>query len=264
MSSSTRDGSATTAGSVAESRGSGIQVIARAADILRALKASPGGLTQAEVAERLGLPRTTISRILSALEDEEMVAGNGPRGRFRVGPEISRLAAAANRELVGLVHPMLVELSTELAETVDLSVLDGNRVTFIDQVDAPHRLRAASAVGESFPLYSCAPGKALLALQPSARLAELLPAVLTPLTEHTITSPKRLREQLARVRQTQVAYDYEEQNAGICAAGIAVDVAGATLAVSIPMPAQRFAGREDESARALIAFRQRLRAASWA
>lgn len=66
----------------------GIQVIARAGQMLRAIRESPGGLTQSELAERLGLPRSTIHRILSALEDEELVAsGRGPRGRYRLGPE---------------------------------------------------------------------------------------------------------------------------------------------------------------------------------
>jgi DNA-binding IclR family transcriptional regulator len=248
-----------------DARGSGIQVIARAAQILRAIKQSPGGMSQAELAAHLELPRTTIFRILSALEDEELVAaGSGNRGRYRIGSEIGRLASAATRDLVGLMHPYILELSAQLSETVDVSVLDGNRVTFIDQVDAPHRLRAASAVGESFPLHTCAPGKALMASLAPSRVQQLLPATLKASTDHTITSLVSLRAQLEEIRESGIAYDYEEQNEGICAAGMALVVAGTVLAVSIPMPAQRFEGREHECAEALLAFRERITKEDWA
>lgn len=246
------------------SKSSGIQVIDRAVNLLRALKETPGGMTPAELSERLDLPRTTIHRILAALEEAEMVAaGPGSRARYRLGAEIMRLASSSSRDLVSLIHPWLVELSSQLTETVDLSILDGSLITFIDQVDAPHRLRAASAVGESFPLHSCAPGKALLATLSPGRLAEILPSRLAASTQHTITSVDDLRQQLEHVRKTGVAYDYEEQNEGICAAGIAVVVAGVQVAISVPMPAQRFTGREDECATALLDLRGRIEAADW-
>lgn len=246
-------------------RGNGIQVIDRAVQVLRALKITPGGMTQAELADQLALPRTTVYRILSALEGAELVAaGQGPRGRYRLGPEVIRLAASASRDLVGLIHPMLTELSAELTETVDLSMLDGDVVTFIDQVDAPHRLRAASAVGESFPLHTCAPGKAILATLARGRLAQILPSKLQASTAKTITSRTELLHQLDEVRRTGIAFDYEEQNEGICAAGIAVAAGGLALAVSVPMPAQRFIGREAECADALQRVRDRIEAFDWA
>ncbi|MFB9686786.1 IclR family transcriptional regulator [Amycolatopsis plumensis] len=247
-----------------DSRVAGIQVIARAAQMLRTVRQAPGGLTQAELAEKLGLPRSTIHRILSALEEEELVAGSGgPRGRYRIGPEITRLASAAYRDIVGLVHPLLVELSGRLSETVDLSMLDGSQITFIDQVDAPHRLRAVSAVGESFPLHSCAPGKALLATLPPGRVRELLPARLPASTAHTLTSLDELRAQLDQIRTTGIAFDYEEQNDGICAAGIAIELGGLAMAVSVPMPTQRFHGREEDCAEALLRFRDRIAGEEW-
>ena len=146
-----------------EMRGSGIQVIARAAEMLRLLQAHPGGLNQAEIGERLGMARSTVSRILNALDDEGLVASRAARGRYRLGPEIARMASTVRRSVVIDVHPFMEELSRELEETVDLSILDGDRATFVDQVVSPHRLRAISAVGESFPLHCCANGKALLA-----------------------------------------------------------------------------------------------------
>lgn len=236
----------------------GIQVIARAGEMLRLLQAHPGGLSQAEIGDRLDLARSTVSRILGALEAEGLVASPGGRGGYRLGPEIARMVGTVRLGVVMDVHPFMEELSRELGETVDLSILDGDRATFVDQVVSPHRLRAISAVGESFPLHCCANGKALLAGLP----ADQLPSRLARLTPNTITSPAALRKELDRVRAERVAYDREEQTEGICAVGAALTgVSGVMAAVSVPVPAQRFDGRESELAAALLAWVERVDAA---
>lgn len=247
-------GPVTSAVDPTESRSSGIQVIARAAEMLRALQSSPGGLTQADLSERLGLARSTVHRILGALEDEGLVATTRTRGAYRLGPEIARMADAVRRELLTRIHPFLQKLSREINETVDLSTLDGDRVTFLDQVVAPQRLRAVSAVGESFPLHACAPGKAMLTALAPAAVSTLLPAKLRPLTPHTITTLSALQAELRTVRDTGVGYDREEHTEGICAVGALIDPTDpAPMAVSVPMPTQRFHGREAELATAVLA-----------
>jgi DNA-binding IclR family transcriptional regulator len=239
--------------------GTGIQVIARAADILRALRSAPEGFSQAEVAERVGLARSTIHRLLNALEDEGLVECGGPRGRYRLGPEIGRMADTARRGLLSSIRPMLEELSQEVNETVDLSVLDGSRATFVDQVVAPHRLRAVSAVGESFPLHCAANGKAFLAAMSPPDLAWALSGNLAKLTAHTITEPAALQEELALIRAEGIAYDREEHSEGICAVGTIIrGLTGVAVAVSVPLPAQRFYGREPLLRDALLTWAQRV------
>lgn len=240
------------AGEGTDARSGGIQVIARAAEILRVLQAHPGGLSQVEIGERVAMARSTVSRILNALEDEGLVAARGARGPYRLGPEIARMASTVRLSVVADLHAFLTELSRELDETVDLSILDGDRADFIDQVVPPRRLRAVSAVGESFPLYCCANGKALLASLPPERQAQVLPSRLVPLTAHTITDRAVLREELAQIARDGVAYDREEQTDGICAVGkVLHGVTEQPVAVSVPVPAQRFYGREEELAQAL-------------
>jgi DNA-binding IclR family transcriptional regulator len=231
-------------------RATGIQVITRAAEILRLLRAAPGGLSQAEIAEQIGLARTTVHRILGALESEELVAA-GPRGRFRLGPEIPRLAESARHALVNDLHVHLEKLSRELNETVDLSVLERDHVTFVDQVVAPHRLRAVSAIGASFPAHSTANGKALLAELDDATLTRILPEHPEPLTANTVRTRTALIAQLAEIRRTGIGYDREEHTVGISATGAVVHGPWGTAAISVPMPTQRFTGREDELATAL-------------
>jgi DNA-binding IclR family transcriptional regulator len=240
-------------------RSNGIQVIARAADILRLLQAHPAGLSQAEIGERLGMARSTVNRILNALEDEGLVAALGARGPYRLGPEIARMAGTVRRSVVAEVHPFLEELSRELNETVDLSILDGSRATFVDQVVPARRLRAISAVGESFPLYCCANGKALLASLPPEQQAQALPARLSRLTANTITTPAALRSELTRIGSEGIAYDREEQTEGVCAVGAVLPaITEEKVAVSVPVPAQRFYGHEEELAQALLAWAEQV------
>lgn len=236
-------------------RSGGIQVIARAAQIMRVLQAHPGGLSQVEIGERVGMARSTVSRILNALECEGLVGSRGARGPYRLGPEIARMASTVRLSVVTDLHPFLAELSRELDETVDLSIPDGDRADFIDQVVPPRRLRAVSAVGESFPLYCCANGKALLASMSPEQQAQALPSRLVPLTANTITDRAALHEELATIRRDGVAYDQEEQTDGICAVGIVLQgVTDQVVAVSVPVPAQRFYGREGELAQSLLAW----------
>lgn len=245
-----------------EARGNGIQVIARAAEMLRLLQAHPDGLNQAEIGERLGMARSTVSRILNALDDEGLVAARAARGRYRLGPEIARMATTVRRGVVIDVHPFMEELSRELEETVDLSILDGDRATFVDQVVSPHRLRAISAVGESFPLHCCANGKALLASLSAGDRARAVPSRLAQLTANTITTPAALRTELERVRAEGLAYDREEQTEGICAVGAVLHrVSEEMVAVSVPVPAQRFYRREAELAQTLLAWVDRVNGA---
>lgn len=245
--------------SAEETGGAGIQVIARAAEILRALRQAEGGLSQAEVAERVGLARSTIHRLLNALEDEGLVESGGPRGRYQLGPEVGRLADTARRGVIASIHPLLEELSHEVSETVNLSILDRNRATFVDQVVAPHRLRAVSSVGESFLLHCTANGKAFLAGMSPQDLARATAGRLVALTPRTITDPDALALELEQVRAEGVAYDREEHSEGICAVGVALrGVAGVTVAVSVPLPAQRFYGREHSLRDALLGWAPRV------
>ena len=140
-----------------------VQVIARAAAILRALEDQATGLSLGQIAQRVGLARSTVQRIVSALEAEKLVIAASPNGRVRLGPTILRLAASVRTDFVSLAHSFLVKLSHELRETVDLAIVKRDHLVFVDQVIGSQRLRTVSAVGETFPLYCTANGKAALA-----------------------------------------------------------------------------------------------------
>lgn len=233
-------------------RRDGIQVVSRVADVLRALEHRPDGLSLSELAVAVEMPKSTVHRLVSALEAEEFVTPPGT-GKIHLGRGIARLGAATRDRLRDQIRPFLARLRQELEETVDLSVLDGPAARFIDHIAAPHRLRAVSAVGATFPLYCTANGKALLAAMPEERASALLPARLVALTAHTKTARKDLWAELDRVRADRVAYDREEHTVGICAVGaVVLDPYGPAAAISVPMPTQRFEGNEEKLAHALL------------
>ncbi len=233
----------------------GVQSIARAADLLRALEGAPDGLPLVELAAAVELPKSTAHRLVGALADEGLVR-TGAGGHVTLGPLLERLAAVTRLTLPERVRPALEGLHAELEETVDLAVLDGAELRFVAQLPAPHRLRAVSAVGEAFPLHCTANGKALLAALPRSRALALLPSRLPRMTPATIATRRALLAELDRiVASGGVAFDREEHTEGICAAGVAVlDRAGAPVAVvSVPVPTPRFARQEARLARALPA-----------
>ncbi len=237
----------------------GVQVIARAADILRTLKGHSQGLSLGQIAKEVGLARSTVHRIVSALEAEQFVTTASPDGRIRLGLGLAPLAAWVNSELRYQLHPFLESLSKEVDETVDLAVLDRNVVFFVDQVAVPHRLQAASAIGATFPLHCTANGKALLAQMPDEQVERLVPESLQVFTAQTITTRERLLEELRRIRIERIAYDREEHTEGICAVGATIrDAMDNLAAITIPVPSIRFYGNEQRLSSALLHTCQRI------
>lgn len=235
---------AISAGAVDSPRG-GVQSIARAGAVLRALEAAPAGLTLGDLSTAVGLPKSTVHRLVAALTTEELV-GVGPDGRIRLGGGLARLGAASRESLGAELMPILRQVYSDLDETVDLAVLDGGVARFVEQIAAPHRLRAVSAVGAAFPLHCTANGKALLAALSDEHVLSLLPSRLERFTANTIVERKALLPQLAQARADGVVYDREEHTEGICAVGAAVlDAGGAPVAaISVPVPTPRFDGRD--------------------
>ena len=231
----------------------GIQAIARAARVLRALAAAPGGSSLAELSEAVGLPKSTVHRLVAALASEDLLA-HAADGGILLGPGIARLGAAAADAIVPLLHPLLEDLAAELGETVDLAALHGQTVRFLDQVPGSHRLRAVSSIGAEFPAHCTANGKALLAELPEASLVSLLPVRLKRMTPATIVSRDLLLEELSSIRGAGVAYDRQEHSEGICAVGAVVrGPTGAVGSITVPVPATRFEQHERQYAEAVAA-----------
>lgn len=236
-----------------------VQVIARAATILRALEDENSGLSLGQIAQRVNLARSTVQRIVSALETEKLVIAATPNGRVRLGPTILRLAASVRSDFVSLARPFLERLSEELHETVDLSTVKKDHLVFIDQVIGSQRLRTVSAVGETFPLHCTANGKAYLAQLSETAIEALIGRTYEPRTPKTLKRFESLVEELKTARRTGIAFDREEHTLGVCAVGVALhDPLGNAVAISVPVPIQRFPDRANLIAERLMATKRAL------
>ena len=240
----------------------GMQVITRAAAILGALAEPDGGRSLAHLAERTGLPKTTVHRICTALEQVGYVQTDARSGRRELGPGLLRLAFSGRRDLTALLQPSLERLSVELNETVDLAVLDGGEVLFVAQHPAPQRaLMAIARVGAHFPAYRLASGKVLLAQLPEDEVVRRLPRRLEPTLDGRARTRAGLLRELAEVRAAGLGFEREEMRHGICAVAVAVtDVDGRAASVAVPMPTARFRESEELVAGRLLEVRDAIEA----
>ena len=223
----------------------GIQVITRAAAILRALKDGQAGLSLGQIAEKVGLPRSTVQRIVAALVSERLLMTSGRNAGVRLGPELQTLAEAARLATVDECRSHLLRLAAQTGETVDLSVLRGGQMVFVDQVQGTQRLRAISSVGEHFPLTTTACGRAVLALLTEAEAQDLVRA--------EAADWPAVRRMLEITRANGVALDLDDHTEGISAIGIAfIDRGGDLYAISVPIPTPRFADQRSGVTEALL------------
>ncbi|WP_146345721.1 IclR family transcriptional regulator [Phaeobacter marinintestinus] len=218
---------------------SGIQVITRAAAVLRVLKETQTGMSLGQIAAKVGLPRSTVQRITSALMAENLVI-SAPQGRGLIlGPELTALASATQYNIVEHCRLLLTELTQKTGETADLAVVRGVGMAFLDQVPGTHRLTTVSKVGEVFPLTTTANGKACLAEMPEGEAIKLID---NEWQRNGIKGDlKGYLAGLAEIRDDGLAYDLDEHSSGISAIGFAFrDWAGALHAISVPVPSTRF------------------------
>lgn len=230
---------------------SGIQVISRAATVLRSLKEHPEGLSLGQIASEVGLPRSTVQRIVGALQTERLLISNASGGGVRLGPELGALAEAARYNTAEQCRSLLSDLTQATGETSDLSVLRGDRMIFIDQVPGTHRLRTVSSVGEVFPITTTANGRACLARLP--RDIALERAHSEAGRNGVDLDLQEFGAMLDEVAETGLAYDNDEHSDGISAVGFAFeDLAGDLHAISVPVPTTRFLRQKPEIEAAVL------------
>lgn len=231
----------------------GVQVISRVGHILRALAADPAGLSLAEVVVRTRLPKSTAYRLLLALEQEDLVASVD--GRFRIGRALNGGAMPWYDELRRRARPLMEHLAVQVQETVDLGVLVGNRIMFIEQVRWNRELTVGAIVGELYVAHASALGKALLAGSVDHQ-ALTLDKPLERLTDSTVVDAEALARELAVIAGEKLAYDREEFHPGVAGlATYALTGDGSPVAIGIVVPSARFDARLGTLRKRLLANR---------
>ncbi|EUA10047.1 bacterial transcriptional regulator family protein [Mycobacterium kansasii 732] len=226
-------------------RDEGIQVLRRAAAALDEIAAAPGQLRLVDLSERLELAKSTTRRLLVGLV-EVGLASIDDRGHFSLGERLLGFGNATAAHIAAVFRPTIERVAAATGgETVDLSILRGHKMWFVDQIESSHRLRAVSAIGVRFPLNSTANGKAALAVLDDA-------AAETALAKFSPEVAAALRRAIAEIRSSGIAFDRDEHTPGISAAAIAGRALGDNVvAISVPTPTERFAEKEQRIVSAL-------------
>lgn len=235
----------------------GIQVIARASAIMRALGSNPQGLSLAAIAQLVELPRSTVQRIINALEEEFLVEALGPSGGFRLGPALGQLISQTQTDIVTLLRPHLLELSERVQESVCISALVGDKIYVVDRIVAERELRVVFPIGINAPAYATAGGKAHLAALTDESLSQLLPDPLPSLTPATLDLAG-LQAQLAQIRAGAVAEDSDEFVTGLSGFAVLLDTYLGCYSIAIVAPTARVATRGEELKQALLACKQNI------
>ncbi len=216
----------------------GTTAIDRGAELLVRVLESARPVALAELASASGIPKSTASRLVSALERQGLVEQDGERGRLRPGPAILRVAERnlLERSVVHLAGPSLDALGEATGETINLAVPARTGVEHVAQVESRHFLGAGQWLGRSVDYHCTAVGKVFMAF---GRATPARP--LVPMTAHTVTDLGRLHAELATVRRAEFAEAIDELEIGLAAIAAPVRGAGGEViaALSISGPTVR-------------------------
>jgi DNA-binding IclR family transcriptional regulator len=222
----------------------GVQSVDRALAVLEIL-ARDGHAGVSEIADEMGIHKSTVSRLLGSLVSREMVHQNSERGKYQLGFGILRLASSipGRLSLVREARPVLESLAEEYKETVNLAVLRSNYAVNVDQAMGPSTLATYDWVGSLTPLHATSSGKVLLAaLSAEDRDRILKETGLAARTPRTIIKRDKLENQLLDVSRSGYAVVREEFEIGLNSMAVPVynHVGSVIGSVSISGPAFRF------------------------
>ncbi len=219
-----------------------MQSIERTFALLRALGAGPAGVT--ELSDRTGLPKSTVARILGALERELAVEQDEAGGEYRLGPSLGDLAGASapGRNLIAAARPHLWDLTEVTGETSGLSILDRNEVLYLDHYESTEEVQVRSWTGERVAPHVVPSGLVMLADRSPTTLDSLLRKPLARMTEASVTDPEKLKARLDEIREVGYVWVFAEFDESInsVAAGVRDHSGSVVAALHVHGPAYRF------------------------
>ncbi|MGR9145720.1 IclR family transcriptional regulator (plasmid) [Rhizobium leguminosarum] len=217
----------------------------RVLDLFEFLSRWDSEKTHTEIADELGIPKSSLTQLLKTLLQRGYLAYAPISKGYRLGPSIASLAGKVhgNSDLVNAAGPILTWLANETQETCAINLIKGDQSEVMASAIGPHRLNYTMRQGDVAPLYATSGGKALLAFLPTNMLDEYMNRVtFETITANTITSLEELRSELENVRRSGFAYVTEEFTPGI--AGIAVPILSPSgyplAALNVATPISRF------------------------
>ena len=225
--------------------------VANAVAVLKAFTSSAPNWGVSDLAAQVGQSKSSVHRILSTLTDEGLLEQDQATGRYRLGLALFDLAAAvpSQRTLHEAVLLPMTDLRNKSGETVQVGVLDGRQVVYVERLDSPNTLRMFTQMGRRNDAHCTGSGKALLAFLAKPQLDKLMNGWNPPRrTEHTIVGRAAWMTEFERIRSRGFAENRQESEIGVVSIAAPIrDESGSTIAaMSVAGPADRMEHRRDQ------------------
>ena len=234
-----------------------LQTIEKASEVLTLFDRDHCEWGVREVAEALGLAKSSAHDLLTSLEQVGLL-GKNHEGRYRLGWRLVTLSETllATTELRREARASMEELADQYRETIHLAVLDDTQVVYVDKLEGKQAVRVElTSLGTRLYAHCSALGKVLLAYQPEANVKRILKAEGLPkFTANTITNADELEQTLAKVRKQGYAIDQEEILPDLCCVGAPIynHTGQVIAAISMSVPAYRFQRSQLEFRKAVM------------
>jgi DNA-binding IclR family transcriptional regulator len=194
----------------------GLSSTEKALKILLAFAPYNHELGTLELSKKLGIHKSTVSRLLHVLKDHQFLQQNPDTKKYVLGRSAAEIGNAVlkslNNSIVGIAQPYLNELCATVGESVALEVLSGTSIVLAHHVEGQKHIRFSFTLGEQTPIHVAAGSKAILAFCPPDLVERCLKRKFIRYTQNTILSKKRYREVLDEVRNTAIAFDQGERH----------------------------------------------------
>jgi DNA-binding IclR family transcriptional regulator len=231
--------------------------VRNAARLLKQFSYQQRELGVSELARRLGVGKSTAHRLVTTLAAEHLLEHDPETTKYRLGLAVYDLSAAvsAHFELHEAAVPAMAQLRNVTGEAVQLAVLDGREVVYVERLDSPNTLQMFLAVGRRNWAHCTGTGKLLLASLSHRQLERILDGWTLPQrTPSTITDMRLLHEELDDIRRRGWARNLNEAEIGAMsvAAGVRDATGEVVAAMSVAGPVQRMEAVADQLVTALL------------
>lgn len=186
--------------------------VAKALRILKTFDPQKSVWRVGELADELGFSKSTVSRLIQTLVNEDFLANHEDEPGYRLGSALLSLGGnyVSDSELYNEVAPVLNKLVLETGESAHIAVKNKGKILYLNKQIGPYYSDIKTQIGSINPPHATSSGKVLLAYSPDDRIDIVLSGDLEAYTEHTLTNPIKLRKDFEKIRQQGYSVSMEE------------------------------------------------------
>lgn len=209
-----------------------VQSIDRAMSILECFSENKRELKLSEIAKMLDLNKSTVHGIINTLKYHRLIDQDELTQKYRLGIRFMEFSDVVinSMDIRNVAYPIIDDVCGRIEETVNLAMLDGTDVIYIEKKECSKSIRISSKIGLRIPAYATADGRIILCYLEKEKLANILPKSLKKFTANTVTDKRKIMRRFAEMRENGYAIDNEEVVQGIkCVAAPIFDHKGEVL-----------------------------------